>query len=137
MKQKKSPVLLIVGTLTAVGLLALVNATGLLTTGLAIAPDVQKPNDEDLPKPKLVSSRDVDANKNSLKSALEKKSTGGETEEERQTTSKIPARPTILLPEFERIEPQENETATSSQWYKDDSRQKAKADELTKKNQGK
>lgn len=138
MKQKKSPVLLIVGALTVVGLLALVNATGLLTNGMGLAPDIQQPTEENLPKPKMVSSRDVDANKSSLKSALAKKNSGaGETTEEQQSQGTgIPAEPTILLPKFQRIEPQENETATSSQWYIDDSRQKAKADELNKQRTG-
>lgn len=89
-----------------------------------------------MPKPRLVTTREVNANKNALKSALEKKNVGTGTEEENQTVSKIPTRPTILLPEFKRHEPQENETATSSQWFNEESRMKAKADDLTKKNNG-
>lgn len=132
MKQKKSPVLLLVGVIAMISIMALINATGMMSGQSSLNMNVPKREDGDVAKPKMVTSRDFDANKNSLKDALAKKS-GNTTQEGDLVAAKNPVRPTILLPEFKRVEAQENETATSTMWYRDGSRQKEKASELDKR----
>ncbi len=129
MKQKKSPVLLLVGVIAMIGIMALINATGMMSGQSSLNMNVPKQEDAPKAKPKLVNSRDYEANKSSLKDALAKKS-GNTTQDGEVVAAKNPVRPTILLPEFKRVEATENETATSTMWYRDGSREKDKASKL-------
>lgn len=131
MKQKKKPIMLIVTGACVVGVLAVVNGAKLLDRS---QPPIEAPSTEqpELPKPKQVSSADKIASRNQLRQAM---MTGNKniTGEGPETALTNPTRPTILLPEFKRVDPIVNDSTTSSQWYQEDHRQQKLKDELNKK----
>lgn len=126
MKQKKSPVMIVVALGVIVVFAMLMNATDGFTKlpRLNAAAEREKAM-EQLQK---ASEGSKDSNMAALRASRERNK--GRTPEEAATGRfTLPTRPAIFLDEFKRFDPIENETQTSAQWYRDGSRMEEKTED--------
>ncbi len=137
MNKKKLPIVLIVVVVTLIGVSAVMNGAG-----MSFGREEHSANDghgHESEEPINASSA-TDAQVEDASAMLKQASGSGETVDSPKMRAPGavdpenagPYQASILLPKHERHDPIINESATSSQWYEDDSMQKKLADEKAK-----
>ncbi len=125
MKKRKSSVMWGVALVLIFGFAFFLNATSFMTRPL-FPPKPQAAPEQ----PTLTEDQSREQMRRMLSSRRGEDEHGHDHSHEHEA---VPARPAIFKPEFRRVDPIENETSTSGQWWRPEGRVEEKSEEVRRK----
>ncbi len=133
MNQKKTPVTLLATVVVLVLVGGIVNATGFLQDPGRFFRKAPEPPKDVAPKELTVEQKEK--NRQGLQAAARSRGSGQPDEDGVELVNGVPKDPSILIPDIIINKPQINDSNISTQWYREESRQKKLTEEKERERQ--